>query len=234
MENLGALARPLAEFYTVHSLDLPNHGRSLHTAQTDLPSMATAVADWLDTQGIESASIVGHSLGGKTAMELALRLPHRVNNLVVIDIAPVLYPPHHNSVFKGLEQIRPDEINSRSDAESLMLDHVPEVAIRSFLLKNLVKDKDGVGFRWRMNLPVIARDYPALIAANQSGIFQSPVLFIKGGKSDYLMPMHKDEIMGRFPNAQLKIIPDTGHWLHAEKPDLVTKMILRFMRSTEI
>lgn len=230
MENLGALARPLAEFYTVHSLDLPNHGRSLHTLQTDLPSMATAVADWLDAQGIQSASIVGHSLGGKTAMELALKLPDRVNNLVVIDIAPVLYPPHHNSVFKGLARVNPGEINSRSDAESLMLEHVPEVAIRSFLLKNLLKH--GEGFRWRMNLPVIARDYPALIAANRNGVFQSPALFIKGGNSDYLMPEHKEEIMGRFPNAQLKIIPDTGHWLHAEKPELVSKMILRFLQSS--
>jgi esterase len=228
MENLGALARPLAEHFTVHSLDLPNHGRSPHTDCIDLPSMAAAVAAWMDAQAIQKAHLIGHSLGGKTAMELALWLPERISGLVVIDIAPVHYPPHHNEVFTGLNQVDPAQIQQRSEAEALMLPHVPELAVRSFLLKNLVKEAEG--FRWRMNLPVISRDYPALIAGNRPGLYPGPVLFVKGGNSDYVTSAHKSEIMARFPAAQLKIVADTGHWLHAEKPDLVSALTLRFLR----
>ncbi|HEY6528600.1 MAG TPA: alpha/beta fold hydrolase [Cellvibrionaceae bacterium] len=228
MENLGALARPLAEFYSVHSLDLPNHGRSPHTQTTDLASMAAAVELWMDAQGVAKAALIGHSLGGKTAMELALKLPDRITGLVVIDIAPVHYPPHHNEVFTGLSQVDPATISQRSEAEALMLPFVPELAVRSFLLKNLVKEDSG--FRWRMNLPVISRDYPALIAGNRPGIYTGPVLFLKGGNSDYVTAAHKDAILSRFPQAQLKIIPDTGHWLHAEKPELVSGLIGRFLR----
>ncbi len=231
MENLGALARPLAEHFTVHSLDLPNHGRSPHTPSTDLASMAAAVAAWMDVQGVARAHIVGHSLGGKTAMELALMLPERISGLVVIDIAPVHYPPHHNEVFTGLAQVSPASLQQRSDAEALMAPYVPELAVRSFLLKNLVKEADG--FRWRMNLPVIARDYPFLIAGNRAGIYTGPVLFVKGGNSDYVTTAHKGEIISRFPAAQLKIVPDTGHWLHAEKPDLVSGLTLRFLRGEQ-
>ncbi|HMU66376.1 MAG TPA: alpha/beta fold hydrolase [Cellvibrionaceae bacterium] len=228
MENLGALARPLAEHFAVHSVDLPNHGRSPHTDSTDLPAMANAVAAWMDAQGIHKAHIIGHSLGGKTAMELALSQPARISGLVVIDIAPVHYPPHHNEVFKGLSQVNPAQIQQRGEAEALMLPFVPETAVRSFLLKNLVKEADG--FRWRMNLPVISRDYPALIAGNRAGVYTGPVLFVKGGNSDYVTSAHKSEIMARFPSAQLKIVPDTGHWLHAEKPDLVSGLTLRFLQ----
>ncbi|MFO1370058.1 MAG: alpha/beta fold hydrolase [Marinagarivorans sp.] len=231
MENLGALARPLAEHFTVHSLDLPNHGRSPHTERTDLTSMAAAVAAWMDAQGIAQAHVIGHSLGGKTAMELALSLPERVSGLVVIDIAPVHYPPHHNEVFTGLSQVDPARIQQRSEAEALMTPFVPEIAVRSFLLKNLVKEAEG--FRWRMNLPVISRDYPALIAGNRPGIYQGPVLFVKGGNSDYITSAHKGDIVSRFPQAQLKIVPDTGHWLHAEKPDLVSGLTLRFLRGEQ-
>lgn len=228
MENLGALARPLADFYCVHSLDLPNHGRSPHTDTLDLASMAAAVEAWMDTQGIKKAAIIGHSLGGKTAMELALKRPDRITALAVIDIAPVYYPPHHNDVFEGLRQIDPASIQQRSEADALMLPFVPEIAVRSFLLKNLVKEETG--FSWRMNLPVISRDYPALIAGNSLGVFTGPVLFLKGGNSEYVTAAHKNEILSRFPQAQLKIVPDTGHWLHAEKPELVSGLILRFLR----
>lgn len=230
MENLGGLARPLSEFYQVHSLDLPNHGRSAHTQHIDLPSMAAAVVAWMDAQGIEKTAIIGHSLGGKTAMELALWMPQRISKLVVIDIAPVHYPPHHNQVFAALARVIPEQLGNRADAEALMAPLVPEVAIRSFLLKNLLKQESG--FRWRMNLPVITRDYPALIAGNRDGVFHGGALFIKGGDSDYVTPDHRDLIVARFPNAQLKIVPNTGHWLHAEKPELVSKLALRFLQNS--
>lgn len=230
LENLGGLAKGLSEVFSVHSLDLPNHGRSPHRAQMDLPSLAQAVLEWMDAQGIARAHALGHSLGGKTLMELALRHPERVSRLVVLDIAPVHYTPHHLEVFKGLLAVEPDVLTSRAEAEALLLPHVPEIAVRSFLLKNLVREESG--FRWRLNLPVIHRDYPQLIAGNTPGlVFEAPVLFIKGGDSDYLLPEHKIEITTRFPQADLKIVTNTGHWLHAEKPELVTGLCRQFLQA---
>lgn len=229
LENLGALAKLLSQHFTVYSVDLPNHGRSPHTADMSLQSMAAAVGEWMDGQGLSSAHFLGHSLGGKTAMEFALRHPARVRKLIVVDIAPVGYPPHHNDVFAGLLNIDPDSLGSRQEADHLLLPHVPELAVRSFLLKNLVKEESG--FHWRMNLPVIHRCYSQLISANSGELsFAGDVLFFKGGNSDYIGESQRDAILDKFPNAQLKVIANTGHWLHAEKPELVATLSLKFLQ----
>ncbi len=229
LENLGGIARQLAESFTVYSLDLPNHGRSLHTEQINLPGLAECVLSWLNERNLQTVSIIGHSLGGKVAMELALTHPERIRQLVVLDIAPVAYSPHHNDVLDGLLALKPEQVTSRRDADEQLQAKVPEVAVRSFLLKNLVKQTDG-GFAWRINLPVIHRDYPNMIAANRDdAVFEGGVLFIKGGNSDYILPEYRDQIVARFPNATVKIVPDTGHWLHAEKPDLVARLASRFL-----
>lgn len=228
MENLGGIARPLASHFTVHSLDLPNHGRSAHTDAMILPDMATDVLAWMDRQGLTSAHILGHSLGGKVAMELALRDARRIKSLVVLDIAPVTYPPHHDAVFEGLLALELNQIESRAQADDFLKSYVPELAVRSFLLKNLVKEPQG--FRWRINLPVIHKNYRHLIAANsEKGIFAGPTLFIKGGNSDYIQEQQRDAILSRFPKAAVKIVPETGHWLHAEKPELVARLVQRFL-----
>jgi len=231
LENLGALARPLAESFTVYSLDLPNHGRSPQVDSMSLASMTETLLAWLDEQKLGQVHLLGHSLGGKVAMELELRHPERVKNLAVLDIAPVDYPPHHNDVFAGLLALDTTQLQSRSEADHLLKAHVPEIAVRSFLLKNLVKDPQG-GFAWRMNLPIIHRDYPQLIAANRRGAsFGGNTLFIKGGNSDYLQAKYRDDILERFPKAAIKIVPDTGHWLHAEKPELVARLVKRFLQT---
>ena len=229
LENLGAIARLLTESYTVYSLDLPNHGRSGHTTTTDLPSLADHILQWMNENSIDRAHFFGHSLGGKAAMEVALRHPERVVGLVVVDIAPVHYEPHHGGVFKGLLSVDVAELVSRADADSMLAEYVPELPVRSFLLKNLVKLPEG-GFSWRMNLPVIHRDYAELIKANISGkCFGGNVLFLKGGESNYILEKHRHEILSRFPQTTLKIVANTGHWLHAEKPDLVSKLTKSFL-----
>ncbi len=228
LENLGAIAKPLAQSFCVHSLDLPNHGRSPQTAHMSLDAMADAVGAWMDAQGIDTAHFFGHSLGGKTLMEFALKYPQRVNKLIVADIAPVHYTPHHQAVFTGLLSITPERLTSRAEADHILLPHVPELPVRSFLLKNLVKEENG--FSWRMNLPIIHRDYAQLISGNREGaIFTGQTLFLKGGNSDYITEQHRAAIVQRFPAAQLKIVANTGHWLHAEKPDLIASMSLRFL-----
>lgn len=232
LENLGAVARLLAREYRVYSVDLPNHGRSSHQQGADLEVMAERLNLWMAEEGLERAHVVGHSLGGKVAMELALRNPERVERLIVIDIAPVAYPPRHNDVFAGLLALEPNTLRQRSEADAILADYVSEAAVRTFLLKNLVKADDG--FSWRMNLADIHQSYPRLIMANGAGRFDRPVLFLKGEKSDYLAPAHKAETTQRFPEAQLREVENTAHWLHAEKPELVSKLIIKFLSSESV
>lgn len=229
LENLGAVARLLAKQYRVYSIDLPNHGRSAHLPQADLETMAKQVSEWMSEQGIRGAHIVGHSLGGKVAMELALMAPDKVERMVVIDIAPVAYPPKHDRIFEGLLAIDPAAVSDRGEADQVLAEYVSEAAVRSFLLKNLVKAGDG--FAWRMNLNDLHRLYPQLVKGNRMGVFEQAVLFLKGADSDYLSSQHKGDIVGRFPAAQLRVVEGTGHWLHAEKPELVSKLILKFLAS---
>lgn len=228
LENLGAVARLLSSHFKVYSVDLPNHGRSAHRTGAGLAQMAHIVWQWIEEVGIANPAIVGHSLGGKVAMEIALSHPGRVAGLVVIDIAPVAYPPRHHDVFAGLNAIEPVDLPNRAEAEVLMSSHVEAAAVRSFLLKNLVKNETG--FSWRMNLADIQREYPNLINENRTdAIFPAPVLFLKGGESDYIRPDHHQAIIRRFPAAQFKVIASTGHWLHAEKPELTATLIRKFL-----
>lgn len=230
LENLGGIARLLAKQFSVYSIDLPNHGRSPHTETLSMHSMANAVSDWLDSRHLERVSLVGHSLGGKVAMELALSQPDKVDKLVVMDIAPVHYPPHHDDVFAGLTAVEPESLKTRSEADAILKNHVPEIAVRSFLLKNLVKN--GSGFAWRMNLPVLQQYYDEILAANsENSQFPGDALFIKGGDSNYIQEKHRQAIVSRFPKANVKTVPGTAHWLHAEKPDLIASIITRFINS---
>lgn len=229
MENLGALARSLSAHFRVYSVDLPNHGRSPHVDTMTLSSIAGALLEWMDEQAIAQAFYIGHSLGGKAVMEMALMAPDRCLKLAVIDIAPVHYEPHHLAVFDGLLSISPAELSSRTAADEALKRFVPESAVRSFLLKNLQKNE--VGFVWRMNLPAIHHDYPALIAANREAKtpFEGEVLFVKGGDSPYILESHRTAILSRFPKAKTRVVMGTGHWLHAEKPDHVAQILLRFL-----
>lgn len=226
LENLGAIARLLRDHFTVYSVDLPNHGRSPHASHMHLRNMAEAVASWQAEQGLERAHFVGHSLGGKVAMEMALNNGASIAKLAVIDIAPVTYSARHHDVFAGLFAVDPAAIRSREEADALLAEHVHEDAVRSFLLKNLVKTTSG--FSWRMNLADLHQNYPNLIEGNRSGHFDGPTMFLKGGESDYITRDQQEEIVQRFPAVQLKVIPGTGHWLHAEKPELVATLLRKF------
>ena len=228
LENLGGIARLLAKRFSVYSIDLPDHGRSPHTESLSLGSMAAAVAGWLDSRQLGQISVVGHSLGGKVGMELALSDLAKVDKLVVMDIAPVKYPPHHEDIFAGLAAIHTENLATRSEADEILKQFVSETPIRSFLLKNLVKKNKG--YAWRMNLPVLQQDYDEISAANTDGArFFGDVLFIKGGDSEYIQQEHRQAILSRFPKANVKIVPGAGHWLHAEKPELLASIITRFM-----
>ncbi len=228
LENLGVIARQLANKFRVYSIDLPNHGRSRHVQTMTLASMADQVTEWLDEQGLSEVRYLGHSLGGKLGMELALMSPDRIRQLVVADISPIAYPPRHNDVFSAFAAVDLNQINGRSEADKIMAEHVGETAVRSFLLKNLVQD--GTRYLWRMNLQGILTAYHHIIGAN--GLyspFDKPTLFIKGELSPYIQADHWPEVTKRFPNASIKMIQGTEHWLHAEKPGIFAGIVERFL-----
>jgi esterase len=227
--NLGALARALREKFTVYSVDLPNHGRSDWLENASLEAMADCLAAWMLHHELDGARLVGHSLGGKVAMQLALKRSRLVAALVVADIAPVAYPPHHDSVFAALDAVVAGCCTSRQEAATLMAEQLAEEQVIQFLLTSLRRDPDGV-YRWRFNLDGIKRGYQAVRAEPvASAPYAGPVLFIKGGESDYILEEHRTHILKLFPRVGMKIMPGCGHWLHAQRPSLFNSLVSRFL-----
>ncbi len=227
--NLGALARFLRDRYRVLSLDLPNHGRSAWQDQAGPVALAETLLRWMDGVRVERAAFVGHSLGGKVAMELALAHPGRVSSLVVADIAPVAYPPHHDAIFAALDAVERAGCRSRDEAAKLMSAHLREADVIQFLLASLQRQTDGA-YGWRFNLGGIRNDYAAIRDAPVGGRhYPGPALFIKGGDSDYILPEHREQVLALFPMASVKVMPGCGHWLHAQQPVQFNGIVGRFL-----
>jgi esterase len=225
--NLGALARALAPDYRVISADLRNHGHSPHSATMTLAELAGDVLALLDALAIDRAHLVGHSLGGKVAMQLALNAPSRIGRLVCADIAPVQYRPHHQGIFAGLQAVDLGALQQRGDADAVLARYVDELPVRQFLLKSLYRDDEG--FHWRFNLAALIADYDEVLAAPTGAPFEGEALFIKGGLSDYLLPEYEPALRALFPGFRVKIIEGTGHWLHGEKPVVFNKLVKDFL-----
>jgi esterase len=227
--NLAVIARALAADYRVISFDLPNHGRSSHSDAMSFTSMADAVCEAMNEQDIASAHLLGHSMGGKVAMQIAASSPDRVNKLIVSDIAPVEYRPHHNKILDGLNSIDLERLESRRDAEQQLAVFIDESFVRQYLLKNLYRNDEGE-FAWRMNLKVITQCYDQLVLPLREGEpFIGETLFIKGELSNYIRPEHQATIEHWFPHASFKMIQGAGHWLHAEKPVAFNNVVRKFL-----
>jgi esterase len=226
--NLGGVARALKDVCRVYSLDLPNHGKSDWVAGADIATMADCVTNWMDEQGLPHAHFLGHSLGGKVAMQLALQQPDRVDSLCVADIAPVAYPPSHDGVLEALQAVADASVSSRSEARDIMVTFLAEDMLIQFLLMSLVRNPEGV-YQWRFNLQEFTQNY-GLLRAGLTMVepFEKPVLFVKGGDSDYILPQHQERIIAFFPRASVKIMSGCGHWLHAQKPRLFNSIARRF------
>ena len=228
-DNWQTLGRRWSELFQVHLLDMRNHGRSPHSNDFSYDLMSDDLVEYMDQHDIESAHVLGHSMGGKVAMLFAVLNEDRVNKLVVADIAPRPYPPHHQQIIQALKSLPLSSLESRSEAEQQFA--INDYGIRQFLLKNLYwEEKDKLA--WRFNLPVIAREIDKVgEGLPPQAIFHGPVLFVRGGRSDYIRDEDMEEIESHFPDAQLATIADTGHWLHAEKPDefynTVTEYLLK-------
>lgn len=229
-ENLGVIARALAGQWQVINLDMRNHGRSDWHDSMSYALMAEDVKETLDHLGLEQVMVLGHSMGGKIAMEFALRYPQRVAKLILADISPVQNRPRHLEILSALDSIDLSNLQSRQQADQQLALSVTETGVRQFLLKSLYKDGDQ--FRWRFNVKALIANYPQLLEAPPSkGPYTGPTLFIKGAESDYLLPEHQSLIQQLFPHSKAKVIMGTGHWLHAEKPVAFAKIVTDFLLS---
>ncbi|MFC3879063.1 alpha/beta fold hydrolase [Algoriphagus namhaensis] len=227
-DNWFSIARELQESFTLYLVDQRNHGDSPQSDEWNYQVMAEDLLELLDDEGLSSVYLMGHSMGGKTAMNFALEYPDRVAKLIVADIAPRYYPVHHQSILKGLNSLPLGELQSRKEADEKLAEFIPEAGIRQFLLKSLGRDESG--FVWKINLPVITKNIEEVGQALESEEkFEGKTLFLAGAKSDYVTDADCEDIYSFFPNYQLIKVPNAGHWLHAEQPTAVIREIKNFL-----
>ncbi|GMM66886.1 alpha/beta fold hydrolase [Alteromonas sp. MTD1] len=226
-DNLAGIKRHFESSYNIVSFDLPDHGESPWTDGFNVKEAAEAISNILKTLNISKTAVLGHSLGGKVAMALALNHPHLVSHLIVADIAPVSYQHSHQAVFDGLDAVPLANISSRKDAETAMREHIKEPGVRQFLLKSLYQNEEGT-WAWRFNVAGLKSSYGHIIDWEQSSQqFDGVTLFIKGALSDYITSAHREDIARYFPKAKAHVIEGTGHWLHAEKPAAFNAIVER-------
>jgi pimeloyl-ACP methyl ester carboxylesterase len=249
-KNWTTIAKALADRHRVTLLDLPNHGHSPWTDTVDYVDMAEMVAVELESFG-EPVTLVGHSMGGKVAMQVALRRPELVSALVVVDIAPVEYPVSGGRTDDPDEEASPfadyiaamkalglEKLQRREEADEALRAAVPSRMVRSFLLQSLVREGVGAGgtWRWRLHLDLLERDLGRLRGFPEppSGArYDGPVLWIAGANSHYVLPEDRPRMDALFPSTRLVRIKNAGHWVHSEQPEIFTETLRRFLDGTE-
>ena len=214
-DNWRSMGKQWAAHFEVHLIDLRNHGRSFHSDAFSYADMAEDLTAYCDHHQPHQVIVLGHSMGGKLAMHYATTNPEQVEKLIVADIVPKTYPPHHDHILEGLMDLHTHPPKSRGDADQRLSQFVTEQGTRSFLLKNLYRTRDG--FALRVNAPVLQEQVGQVMMASDAN-YHGPTLFLAGEKSDYILPQDHVQIASQFPQAIVKTIPNAGHWLHAESP----------------
>lgn len=231
-DNWQTFAKSISDHFQVITIDIRNHGNSPHANAINFNLIDEDLIETLDEIGLHQYYLLGHSMGGKAAAYHALFHPGRVEKLIVIDIAPRAYDPHHTTYFSVMRGMDFDQITNRTQADVQMQQEIPEVTIRQFLLKNLVRDDAG-RFNWKFNLEAIYQHYDEINGEIRSDhAFIHPVLFIKGEYSDYITTKDESMIHHLFPLAILETIPQAGHWVHADQPGKLKERILLFLSPT--
>ena len=219
-DNWLTIARRIAEKHTVYIPDQRNHGRSAHDPEFNYRVLLEDVQELVEKNNLNRIKLIGHSMGGKTAMLYAVEYPERVDRLVVIDIAPKTYQrPMFRSFLKQLLSIDLRGLQSRAEADQRLAEKIKEAPIRQFLLKNLYRDRSK-NFQWRLNLLSLFNNIEAILTGDEiQGHWDHPVLFVRGGRSDYILDSDLPRIKEIFPQAMLETIPKATHWVHADAPD---------------
>lgn len=225
-DNWGSIAKHFSQHYQVISVDLRNHGRSPHSDTQTYPDMADDLLAVLDTLGLSQVHLLGHSLGGKVAMQFATQYPDRVSKLIVVDMAMRAYPDRYTQLMDHMLAVDLSQMASRNEVDNALKDAIPNLRVRQFLLTNLVKNEAQL--QWRINLPALKANYATLIAAIAVH-FEQPSLFIRGERSDYVQASDIAELQQHFPQAEFVSLP-TDHWVHAEQPQLFIDAVETYLR----
>lgn len=219
-----------AEGYQVHMLDLRNHGRSLHSQEFNYEVMAQDVYDYCQANNLQKIDLLGHSMGGKVAMFFAMKFPEKLNKLIIADIGPKYYRPHHQDILAGLNAIDFSVKPERSDVEEILKKHVDDMGTRQFLMKSLYWKEPGQ-LALRFNLEVFNQQIENIgEALPEDFVYDQPTLFLKGANSNYIKDEDYDAIKRQFPKAEIEVIENAGHWLHAEKPKEFYEKTISFLK----
>lgn len=244
-DNWLTVAKKLSSEYQVFMIDQRNHGRSPNSEEHSYEAMKNDLAEFFDQQAIEKAIVMGHSMGGKTAMSFAADYPERIEKLIVIDIAPKDYFLLddesqyflHKNILRAMLEIDFSKVESRKQVEDFLNERVDNAQIVQFLLKNVHRNKENHQFEWRLNVPVLYDNLDEIINGvnthwfdDRLPIYNYPVLFIKGANSNYILPEDYASIRRIYPEAEIIEIQDAGHWLHAEQPQLFMNVVWSFLR----
>lgn len=226
--NWGTIAKHFAQQFQVISVDLRNHGNSPHSDKHTYPLMAADIAELCDALHLGSIHLVGHSMGGKVAMQFAAQYPELIDNLVVVDMAMRAYDDAHTHLMQAMLDVDLTTLRSRSEVDAALSKAIPDVQVRQFLLMNLIKS--GEQLTWRIPLKALKANYPAMQqAVFETALYAKPCLFIRGAHSDYVQTSDMAELKAHFPAAEFADLP-TGHWVHAEQPQAFIEVLERFLK----
>jgi esterase len=229
LDNWRTASDRMSSRFKIISVDLRNHGHSPHHPAITYPAMAGDIYEFCKQQNIASAHLLGHSMGGKVAMQLATTHPQRIEKLIVVDIAPKGYPASHEATLVALRNLNLGSFRSFGEIDAALAPQIRTPSIRQFLMKNLARRPDA-GFCWRIDLDAILKNYHALTKRIvPTHVFPKPACFIRGGRSDYVADEDLPFIKKMFPRAEIVTIPDAGHWVHTDAPEDFLKIVTDFL-----
>lgn len=229
-DNWKTLGNQFSEDFQVHLIDQRNHGRSFHTAAFNYDLLAEDIYNYIEFHQLDEVYLIGHSMGGKTAMLFASKYPELVAKLIIVDISPKAYDPHHNAILAGLNSIDFTQQNTRGKVDKQLSEYIPEFGVRQFLLKNVYWKEKGV-LDFRFNLQSLTEnnlEVGKALPANAT--FSKPTLFLRGEKSGYIISEEQMIINNHFPDYKVVTIKNAGHWLHAENPKDFYKEVCEFLQ----
>jgi pimeloyl-ACP methyl ester carboxylesterase len=229
-DNWRAMRKRFAATYKVFSLDLRNHGSSPHSSSMNYRVMTDDVREFLFEQGFSRVFLLGHSMGGKVAMQFASESPEMIAKLVVVDISPKAYPPSHQPILQAMQDLQLHGLKTYGEAEAALSTNISDASLRKFVLKNLMRDTNGE-FRWRIGLDSLAANYDELIKAPAiPNRFDKPTCFIRGGLSRFIEDQDFAEIREYFPLAEFHTVPNAGHWVHIDAPEEFHRIVDEYLR----
>lgn len=230
-DNWNTLAKNFAEKgFHVFTIDQRNHGLSPHSNDWSYELMAQDLKEFIDTHQLQQVILLGHSMGGKTVMFFEQLFPNVAQKLIIADIAPRAYEPHHDAVLKALNAVDFLDINTRKEAEAILGEYITDFGTKQFLLKNIYwREDETKQMEWRFNLKTITKEYNNIGVGVPDFKSNTPTLFIRGEKSNYISNEDEQDIANRFVNYQLKTITNSGHWVHAEQPIAFLNCVMEFI-----